>query len=683
MPNDPRRYDDRVTARLQAALLALALGLLGPPASVRPAPPAASRAARAPAASAAAPAANRLAGESSPYLLLHAGNPVDWYPWGPEAIETARREHKPIFLSIGYFSCYWCHVMEREVFSDPKIAALMNRWFVNVKVDREERPDLDEIYLAATQILTGEGGWPNSVFLTPDLEPFFAGSTFPPADTADRIGFPTLLRKIHEAWTVRRGELERVASQVAGRMRQVIARERQPATELPAVGAARRAVAELEGRFDAEWGGFGTAPKFPDPGSLALLGAAARSGDETAGRMLETTLERMGQGAIYDQLGGGFHRYALDRRWRVPHFEKMLYDNALLLGLLAGEHERTGDPELARLGRGTADFLVRVMALPGGGFASALDAETAGVEGAYYAWTTAQLEAAVGETGFALLAPIYGFGDEPGLTGPDGGRRTLYLTAPLAEHARRLGISRAALLARLEPRLAALRAAREARPRPAIDDKVLTDWNGLAIGGLARAGRAFGEPRYLEAARRAAGFVLTELRPPAGPPGERNGAPGPLLHAWRGGEAKIPAFLDDYAFLIDGLLALQDATGEARWLAAARELEDELESRLRDPAGGYFLAAPRPHLLFQPKSALDGSLPSGNGVAALDLLELARRTGEADYRKRAEAVLLAFGRDLVAYPAAVATLARARLAWEEATKPAPEPAAAPPGGSRR
>ena len=639
---------------------------------------------------------NRLAGESSPYLLLHAHNPVDWYPWGPEAIEAARRADKPIFLSIGYFSCYWCHVMEREVFSDPKIAALMNRWFVNVKVDREERPDLDEVYLTATQLLTGEGGWPNSVFLTPELEPFFAGSTFPPADTAGRTGFPTVLRHIHHAWTERRPEVEKLAGQVAARMKSALAARRQPTDEVPPLAAARRAAEDLEGRFDPGRGGFGDPPKFPVPGSLALLEAAARGGDPAAGRDLLATLEAMGRGAIYDQLGGGFHRYALDARWRHPHFEKMLYDNGLLLGVLAEAYERTGEPELARLGRGTADFLLRVMALPGGGFASAVDAESDGVEGAFYTWTTAELKKVLGEKGFALLEPIYGFDDPLALPAAPGseesadgadGRRTLFLTAPLAEQARRLGISREKLLARLAPSLDALRAAREARPFPAVDDKVLADWNGMVIGGLARAGHAFGEPRYLEAARRAASFVLGSLR--SGSESGPGSGKGPLLHSWRGGTAKIPAFLDDYAFLIDGLLALHDATGEAPWLASARRLADELEERLRDPVGGYFLAAPRPHLLFQPKSAVDGSLPSGNAMAVLDLIALARETGEAVYRRRAEAALRAFGRDLVAYPAAVPTLARARLAWEEEAKAgrgageAPADGKPAPGGDPR
>ncbi len=411
-----------MSPRLTLYALALA-GLLAPLGATAPQAADAPAARPAPSQTPAQTRTNRLAGESSPYLLLHAHNPVDWYPWGSEAIAAARRADKPIFLSIGYFSCYWCHVMEREVFSDPKIAALMNRWFVNVKVDREERPDLDEVYLTATQLLTGEGGWPNSVFLTPDLEPFFAGSTFPPTDTADRTGFPTVLRRIHEAWTARRPEVDKVAAQVAEEMKRAMAGRRRPTDEVPPRAAARRAVEELEGRFDEEWGGFGKAPKFPVPGSLALLEAAARGGDRAAGRDLLTTLERMGEGAIYDQLGGGFHRYALDARWRHPHFEKMLYDNGLLLGVLSEAYERAGDPELARLGRGTADFLLRVLALPGGGFASAVDAESDGVEGAYSTWTTAELKKALGAKGFALLGPIFGFDDEP-CSRAAGGRST-------------------------------------------------------------------------------------------------------------------------------------------------------------------------------------------------------------------------------------------------------------------
>ncbi len=588
---------------------------------------------------------NRLAGESSPYLLLHAGNPVDWYPWGAEALEKARAEEKPIFLSVGYSTCYWCHVMEREVFSDPEIADQMNRWFVNVKVDREERPELDEIYMTATQMMTGSGGWPNSVFLTPELEPFFAGTYFPPEDRHGRPGFPTVLTTLHEAWIQRRQEVEVRAARVAAGMKQVVAGTVTPAAEVPGAAAAQAAVNALKGRFDADWGGFGSAPKFPSPSNLFLLWEAAARGDREARRMVLETLRKMGRGAIYDQLDGGFHRYTLDAAWRIPHFEKMLYDNAHLGELLAVAAAAEKDAELERLARGTLDFVLTTLTLPGGAFKSAIDAETDAVEGAFYVWSEDELRGALDEEGFELLAPIFGFDGRPNF---EHGRYTLYLTAPLAEHAARLGLAPAELAARLEPRLQALRRVRAQRQFPLVDDKALTDWNGMMIAAMARAGRLLGEPRYVEAAARAAAFVL-ELRD----------ADGVLLHAWRQGRAKIRAFLDDYAFLLRGLLALDEATGEERWLAGAERLAEELERRLRRPQGGYYMSEARADVLFQAATATDGAIPSGNGVALLALATLAERTGKAVYRQRAEAGLKAFAPALERFPTAVATVAQA------------------------
>ncbi|MBW8876152.1 MAG: DUF255 domain-containing protein [Acidobacteria bacterium] len=583
---------------------------------------------------------NRLVHESSPYLLLHAHNPVDWYPWGEEAFAMARREDKPIFLSVGYSSCYWCHIMEREVFSRKPIADLMNRWFVNVKVDREERPDLDEIYIDAAEILTGGGGWPNSIFLTPDLEPFFAGSYFPPEDREGQPGFPKVLRELHDSWAKRRPEVNAAAARVAAALRQTLAARSEPSAEIPSKESARRAVVSLESHFDARNGGFDGPPKFPSPASLLLLWEA----DAEGRRMVLVTLKKMGQGAIYDQLGGGFHRYTLDAQWRVPHFEKMLYDNAHLAELLAVAWQAEKDPELARLARGTLDFVLAEMTLPEGGFKSAIDAEVQGQEGAGYTWTRQELESVLGPEGFKLLAPTFGFDGQPNLP---GGRYTLYLPKSLSERAAELGISREELLARLSPYLDKLRAARRQRQPPRVDDKALADWNGMTIAALARAGKLLGEPRYLAAAGRGADFVLARFR----------AKDGTLLHAWRRGEAKIPAFLDDYAFLIRGLLALHEATGQPRWLAEAERLAGEMESRLRDPRGGYYLTAPRPHLLFQPKTVSDRAIPSGNGVAMLDLLALAERTGKPEFRQRAEQAARAFADDLAQYPENVQTLA--------------------------
>ncbi len=588
---------------------------------------------------------NRLIHESSPYLRLHAYNPVEWYPWGEEALARARREDKPIFLSVGYSTCYWCHVMEREVFSNPEIAELMNRWFISIKVDREERPDLDEIYMTATQLLTRHGGWPNSVFLTPDLEPFFAGTYFPPEDRYGRPGFPTVLEGLHRAWSERRPEVAAQARRVAEALKQGLAGKDEAAGEVPAARAATAAVSQLKGRYDGQHGGFGRGHKFPSPSNLFLLWRVAEAGDERAGEMVVETLRKMGRGAIYDQLDGGFHRYTLDAAWRIPHFEKMLYDNAHLGELLAVTAVANDDPELERLARGTFDFVLREMTLPNGAFKSAIDAETDGVEGAYYIWTREELEAALGEEGFELLAPIYGFGGEPNV---EDDHYTLYLTDSLAAHARRLGLSRRELLERLEPHLERLRRVRSRRPFPLVDDKVLADWNGMMIAALARGGERLAEERYVEAARKAASFLLTL----------RDGD-GVQLHAWRNGEAKIRAFLDDYAFLVRGLLALAEVTGEERWLREAERLSGELERRLRDPRGGYFMSEGKPDLLLRVRSTSDGAIPSGNGIAVLNLLRIAERTGRAIYRERAAAALKAFGPDLEAYPAAAPTVALA------------------------
>src|SRR5580693_4557073 len=401
--------------------------------------------------------ANRLPAESSPYLLLHRRNPVDWYPWGTEAIERARREDKPIFLSVGSATCYWCHVMERESFSDPRIAALMNREFVNVKLDREERPDLDEIYMAATQILSGQGGWPNSLFLTPELKPYYAGTYFPPAERYGRPGFGSVLADLAAAWRDRRPEVEEQAEEMAGAMRRFLEERGRPAGAPAPPEAARQALASLARRFDREWGGFGGAPKFPTPSNLFLLHemalldsaegapAAASAGGEgsadgeatsenAAGEMLRATLDQMARGGIYDQLGGGFHRYSTDREWKVPHFEKMLYDNGFLLELYAREHARTGDPEAARVARETAAFLRREMTSPEGALWSAIDAETHGHEGSYYVWSRAEIESVLGAEDAAFLAPLLGFAGPPFF---EEDRYVLHLPAPLAAAAER------------------------------------------------------------------------------------------------------------------------------------------------------------------------------------------------------------------------------------------------------
>jgi len=614
---------------------------------------------------------NRLAGETSPYLLLHKNNPVDWYPWGPEAIEKARRENKPIFLSVGYSTCYWCHVMERESFSDPRIAALMNELFVNIKVDREERPDLDDIYMTATQMLTGHGGWPNSVFLTPELKPFYAGTYFPPEDRHGRAGFGSLIRSLGEAWAKRRDEIRQHADEVAGTMARFLQERIEASEDPPPPEVARRSLEALAVSFDAQWGGFGAAPKFPTPSNLFLLlelaGPPAQPGTEAgtaveAGKMLHQTLDRMARGGIYDQLGGGFHRYSTDREWKVPHFEKMLYDNGFLLEIYAREHARTGDPEMARVVRESAGWIAREMTSPRGALYSAIDAETDAREGAFYVWTREELAQVLGEEDFEFLAPIYGFDGPPFFEGEE---YVLHLPERLDEVARRRRMAPEKLSIELAPLVRKLFEARAERRRPLTDDKVLTDWNGIAIAGLAHAGRLLEEPGMVEQAARAARFLLDELWPSAvadaaGAGAEGAGERGPLLHTWRQGEAKLPAFLGDYVFLVRGLLALHQATGEEEWLRSAAALTDEQIERLGDPRGGFFDAAEGDDLLFRTREIFDSALPAGNSVAALNLLTLAERL-EGDrakqLRRRAETTLEAFGGLVASYPEGVRMMA--------------------------
>ena len=454
------------------------------------------------------PGTNRLFHETSPYLQLHARNPVDWYPWGEEAIELARALDKPIFLSVGYSTCYWCHRMEEDVFEIPEIAAIMNAGFINIKVDREERPDLDEIYMTATQLITRRGGWPNSVFLTPDLEPFFAGTYFPPEDRGNVAGFPTVLTRIRELWTNDRARIEESAARVKEAMAAAIASGAEPAADVPGEAGIARAVESLRQSFDAEWGGFGAAPKFPSPANLFLLHARAVDGDDDARQMLVATLHKMAEGALYDHVGGGFHRYATDREWRVPHFEKMLYDNAFLAEIFIDTARLTGDEELARFARGTLEFVLERMTHDSGGFQSAIDSQTDLHEGAYYVWSRDELESILIESELALVGPIFGFDGEPNF---EDHLYTVYLTQPLHAHAARLGISRDELLERIAPIIAKLRAERRNREYPLVDDKVLADWNGMMIAAMAKGGEFFDEPRYRDAAAKAARFILDDV----------------------------------------------------------------------------------------------------------------------------------------------------------------------------
>ncbi len=586
---------------------------------------------------------NRLAAEASPYLQLHAHNPVDWYPWGEAALARARAESKPIFLSVGYSTCYWCHVMEREVFTNPEIAALMNRTVISIKVDREERPDLDEIYMTATHLLTGSGGWPNSVFLTPEGEPFFAGTYFPPSDAGGRPGFPSVLRRIAEAWE---GDRERVL-ETARRVTRAIASgttllKGPPLSPDPdaLLDAAARALARS---YDPRHGGFSGRTKFPTPARLELLLAAyTRRGDSRALDMLTHTLDEMALGGIYDHLAGGFHRYSTEPSWSVPHFEKMLYDNAQLIGLYARTYTATGRPLYRHVVEDVVAYLDREMSHPEGGFYSAQDAQVAGEEGASYVWTRDQLVAALGaERARAFLsvyqlAPIHG-----------SHKGVLRIRLPVEPARERLEVADvAALIALFQSDRARALAVRDRRDQPLRDDKVLAAWNGLAIRGLVDAGRALDRPEFTRRAERAAHFVLERLRAPD----------GRLRRSYIAGRAREEAVLDDYAFLADGLLALHAATGDEAWLRSARVLTDRMLAEFEDEAGGgFFLTPPKPDLIVRPRRVEDQAEPAGNGVALRVLRELAARTGEARYGHAAQRTIAALGGTFERAPSAAAT----------------------------
>jgi len=600
---------------------------------------------------------NALAGESSPYLRLHQHNPVDWHPWGEKALVRAVEEDRPIFLSVGYSTCYWCHVMERESFSDPGIAALMNEHFVNIKVDREERPDIDEIYMVATQVLIHQGGWPNSVFLTPALEPFFAGTYFPPEDQHGRPGFRTVLRSLADAWVERRDDVGEQGASVVGAIRHYFEERDGPTENPPGALPAKRSLATLERQFDAQWGGFGGAPKFPSVPNLWVAETFAGEAGE-ARRMLDATLDQMARGGIYDQLAGGFHRYATDAEWKIPHFEKMLYDNGLLLELYARHAERSGSEQSKRIVDETVRFLQREMQAEGGAFWSAIDAETDGHEGAYYVWTQEELIDVLGREDAAFLAPILGFQGAPFF---EQTHYVLHWPDTLEAQAERRHEDPGALFGEVRPLLDRLLEVRTTRDRPATDEKVLADWNGTAIAGLTEAGRVSGDPLALRLASEAAEFVWTELRTPK----------GVLLHSWHGGQGRIEAFLSDYAFLTHGLLALHRATGDDKWLERSIALVEEQEERLASPEGAFFAAAEGDDLIVRSQDVFDGALPSSSGLAVANLLRLAERTSDTAWRSRAEKALCAHGALIEKRPEAVRTLALAAASFApESTRPA-------------
>jgi uncharacterized protein YyaL (SSP411 family) len=592
-----------------------------------------------PMARASSAARNRLADEPSPYLQQHAANPVDWWPWGEAAFAEARRRDVPVFLSIGYATCHWCHVMAHESFEDADVARLMNEAFVNVKVDREERPDVDDAYMAVCQAMTGSGGWPLTVFLSPDKKPFLAGTYFPKTTRFGRMGMVDLVPKISEAWKAQRTELLQQAQHI---LEHVGTASSGPG-ELPA-DALDKAESNLARRFDPHHGGFGGAPKFPSPHTLLfLLRRHERTKDPGTLAMVVRTLDGMAAGGIRDHLGGGFHRYSTDAHWLLPHFEKMLYDQAMLAMAYTEAFQATGEPRFEAVAREILDYVLRDLKDPAGGLRCAEDADSEGVEGKFYVWSRAEVEAALANDA-DLVCATYGisregnFNDEA--THQRTGANVLHLPRPLAEVAKARGLP----LDELEHRLAGARATlltvRGKRIRPQLDDKVLTDWNGLAVAALAKAGTAFGEPRYVEAAVDAALFLKREMVIAPSSKGER---PSRLRHRFRAGVRDDLAFLDDHAFLLWGLLELYDATLDAAWLAWAQDVAGGL-ARFRDPAnGGWFLSPDDGEDLgVRRKEAYDGALPSGNAIAAWSLVRLSLLTGESRWEEDAAAAVAAF-----------------------------------------
>ncbi|MCP4189103.1 MAG: thioredoxin domain-containing protein [Planctomycetaceae bacterium] len=575
---------------------------------------------------------NRLVDETSPYLRMHAHNPVDWYPWGEEALKKAKDENKLIFLSVGYSSCHWCHVMERESFMDKEIAKILNDNFVCIKVDREERPDVDTIYMMAVQLLTRRGGWPMSVFLTPDAEPFFGGTYFP-ARSGDRpgaIGFLSILERIQELWKTKPQDVSRSAADLTRAIQQEL--QGQPIL-VPFKLSAELLDRQNEGittQFDPEFGGFGfdpndaQRPKFPEPSNLVfLLDRWQNSDDESAKKMALSTLDHMARGGIWDHLGGGFHRYSVDRSWQIPHFEKMLYDNGQLLSVYSNAYKLTGDENLKWIVDDTVAYMLRDARDPGGAFYAAMDADSENVEGKYYRWEIDEVKELLGED-FEFFASVYGLDGAPNF---EEHFYVLQLPQSFAEIASEKNLSPQELRDKLRPMQQKLLAVRAKRVPPLTDSKILCSWNGLAIRGLADAGRNCDNPAYVDAAVQAAEFILANLR-------DENGN---LLRTYSSGKAKLNAYLDDYAFLIDGLIALHQATGDVRWLNQADALMQlQIDGFWDDSAGGFFFTAnDHEKLIARSKQVTDGARPAGNSISAANLIYLGVHLDKADYLEKA------------------------------------------------
>jgi hypothetical protein len=609
--------------------------------------------------------ANRLAREKSPYLLQHQHNPVDWYPWGEEAFEKARREQKPIFLSVGYSTCHWCHVMAHESFENAEIAKLMSELFVCVKVDREERPHVDRVYMTYVQASTGSGGWPMSVWLTPDLQPFFGGTYFPPEDKYGRPGFPSVLKQLGEAWTKDRENVVKAAASAIKFLEETTATG-APKAAGPDRSAITRAYEQLVGTFDDELGGFGGAPKFPRPVALNLLfrvaareGFDARDGKIALGMAL-LTLRKMADGGMHDHLGGGFHRYSVDKFWHVPHYEKMLYDQAQLASAYLDAFQITRDPAFEKTVRDTLDYVRRDMTSKGGGFYSAEDADSLlehgkpeHAEGAFYVWTKAEIVKVLGAEASALFLRFYGVeedGNSPAGSDPHGelaGKNTLIVRMTVADAAKFFRKTEAEVAASLAESRKKLFDVRHQRPHPHLDDKIITAWNGLMISAFARAAQILDDTSYLAAAQGSARFLREHLW-----------QDGALLRSYREGPGTIAGFADDYAALIQGLLDLYEADFDIAWLQWALELQKKQDALFGDPThGGYFsVAAGDPSILLRMKEDHDGAEPSPNSVSAMNLLRLAQITDDRALHDRAVKTIGAFADPLARMPSTLPQL---------------------------
>src|ERR1022692_1582661 len=588
---------------------------------------------------------NRLAGETSSYLQQHAANPVDWYPWGDEALARAKRENRPILLSIGYSACHWCHVMAHESFEDPAVAELMNGLFVNVKVDREERPDLDQIYQSAHAMLTRRsGGWPLTMFLTPDQEPFFGGTYFPKTSRYGLIGFSDLLPKVADAYREQGSAIAEQNARLISALRMTNPDPPDEAGNLP-VDATERAVEALSRSFDPVHGGFGAAPKFPHATELDLcLRHYAAQNDSRSREIVEVSLARMVDGGIYDQLAGGFCRYSVDAEWTIPHFEKMLYDNAALLALYADAWRATGSEVFARTAKGIVGWLLDEMRSPEGAFYSSLDADSEHEEGKFYVWTPDQVRALLDDEEYAVAAARWGL-DGP----PNFEHETWHLrvVVPVAEVARTLSISVPDADALIERARVKMLAALALRVRPGRDDKLLTSWNALMIAAMARAGRVFDRPGWVAAAREAADFIRATMW-----------RDGKLLATYKDGRAHLNAYLDDHAFMLAALIELMQSAFEPRDLAWAIELADCLLARFEDAAGGGFFFTSHDHeaLIHRPKPGHDNATPAGNGIAAQALTTLGHWLSESRYLDAAERTVRAFAREISDQPTGFASL---------------------------